>query len=51
MQPIDMLTILRRIIDGAYLTVADVLADLDLMVANAHQFNEPGSQASPAIES
>ncbi len=43
MQPIDMVTILARIVDGAYGALADCLDDLDLMIRNAHTFNDETS--------
>lgn len=33
-----------RALGGGYASIAAVLADLDQMLANAHLFNEPGSQ-------
>eukprot|EP00047_Mylnosiga_fluctuans_P009452 m.11494 g.11494 ORF g.11494 m.11494 type:complete len:1353 (-) comp2635_c0_seq1:40-4098(-) len=43
-KPIDVVTILTRIVDGHYGAFADFLADVDLMITNAHEFNDPTSQ-------
>lgn len=43
-QPVDLKTIAQKIQGGEYLTVNDLERDLLLMVRNACDFNEPGSQ-------
>ncbi|ELU08320.1 hypothetical protein CAPTEDRAFT_221993 [Capitella teleta] len=42
--PIDLRMIAQRMQSGDYATLDDLVRDLNLMVSNARNFNEPGSQ-------
>ena len=42
--PIDLRTIAQHLQNMDYASLDDLVRDLNLMVANARQFNEPGSQ-------
>jgi transcription initiation factor TFIID subunit 2 len=39
----DLGTIWQKLEDGAYSTLQPMQADMELMAANCHQFNPPGS--------
>ena len=43
-EPIDLKVIAMRIQAKEYMTLDDMIKDLNLMVNNAKHFNEPGSQ-------